>query len=222
MDKVKKNTEEYMLNRQFGRLTVLERKQDHYLPCGQHYDSWLCKCSCGNIKTVSGRHLRMNEVQSCGCLNEEVKFKHGQSHTKLHNIWLNIKARCTNERNKNYNNYGGRGIKVCDEWIGKNGFINFYNWSYENGYKEGLSIDRINNDGNYCPENCRWVTMKVQANNTRKNRYITYNGERRTLSEWSEITGISAYVLQNRLSKLGWSVERAMTEEPRVCKRRNI
>ena len=120
-------------------------------------------------------------------------------------------SRCYNKNNKRYDSYGGRGINICDEWLDKtNGFINFYKWSIENGYEEGLSIDRINNDYGYYPENCRWTDRKTQQNNTRFNKIIEFNGEKHTLSEWSEILNISYTVLSTRLNR-NWSIDRAFT-----------
>ena len=119
-----------------------------------------------------------------------------------------MKARCVDPNSHKYHAYGGRGIKVCDEWL--NSFESFYEWAMANGYQKDLSIDRIDNDGNYYPENCRWVTQKEQANNTRKNRLLTYNEETHTVAEWATIVGITKAALYHRLSR-GWSVKEALT-----------
>lgn len=111
--------------------------------------------------------------------------------------------------------YGGRGITICDEWLGKDGFKHFYDWAMSHGYADNLSIDRIDVNGNYCPENCRWLNNKRQCNNKRNNRLISFNGETHTAMEWSEITGINYGTLKNRLDKYGWTVERALTEKAR-------
>jgi Fic family protein len=120
-----------------------------------------------------------------------------------------MKSRCNDPTNAYYNRYGGRGIKVCDEWY--KDFMKFYNWSIANGYSDKLSIDRINNDKGYCPDNCRWTTAKIQANNTSQNKRVEYNGETHTIAEWSDIVGIKQNTITYRL-KRGWSVERTLTE----------
>ena len=119
-----------------------------------------------------------------------------------------MKARCVDSNSHKYHAYGGRGITICEEWL--NSFEAFYDWAMANGYRDDLSIDRIDNDGNYCPENCRWATPKEQANNTRTNRLLEHNGEKRTVSEWADITGIAKKAIYRRLGR-GWSVEKALT-----------
>lgn len=127
------------------------------------------------------------------------RFREGYYPTRLRHIWNLMHNRCRNINSEDYSRYGGRGIKVCDEWSGKNtGFWNFVDWSLENGYTEHLSIDRKNNDGPYAPWNCRWATPKEQANNTAKNIFITYNGETHTAPEWEEITGIKQHTILRR------------------------
>lgn len=152
----------------FGYLTVLS-KDESLKYKHQTHTTWLCLCDCGNTTIVRGYCLRNGHTQSCGCLGREKRLKsatkHGQSETRLYAIWHAMKQRCFNPNHKNYVDYGGRGIKVCEEW--KNDFQAFYDWAMANGYEESLSIDRINNDGNYEPQNCRWVTMKEQCNNRR-------------------------------------------------------
>ena len=122
-----------------------------------------------------------------------------------------MKQRCTNPNNKAWKNYGGRGITICDEWIGKYGFDKFYEWSIQNGYTDELTIDRVDVNGNYCPENCRWVTRKTQQNNTRANVVISYNNEKHTLTEWADILGIKSATLINR-HRLGWSDKDILTK----------
>lgn len=116
-----------------------------------------------------------------------------------------MKLRCYNLNQVGYKNYGARGIKICDEWLDKdNGFINFYNWATNNGYRDDLSIDRIDNNGDYEPNNCRWSTSKSQSNHKRNNKYITYRGQQHTIAEWSDLTGLSYHLIWNRL-KRGWT-----------------
>lgn len=131
--------------------------------------------------------------------------------TKLYHVWLSMRARCNNPNDKGYQNYGGRGIKVCNEW---NDYKNFKTWAYENGYKEdsGLSIDRIDVNGNYEPNNCRWATIKQQANNTRRNVYLTIDGEKKSVPEWAEIYGVNQETVRRRVRELGWDPIKALTE----------
>ena len=138
---------------------------------------------------------------------------HGGSGTRLNKIYRAIKQRCNNPQNPAYENYGGRGITVCAEWL--NSFEAFRDWALANGYRDDLTIDRIDNDGPYCPENCRWVTMKQQGNNRRSNRVLTYNGENHTITEWAELTGINLHTLMGRLYVRGWNVEKALTTKVR-------
>ncbi len=149
-------------------------------------------------------------------------YKHGMWGKPIYNRWKHIKQRCYNPKDAAYKNYGGRGIKVCDEWLDKkNGFINFYNWAMNNGYRDDLTIDRINNDGNYEPNNCRWVTMKIQANNTRHNKIITFKNETHTLTEWSEILNINLQTLSNRIKQKNKTIEECFTKPSTTKKRVN-
>lgn len=178
--------------------------------------NWNCICDCGKKCVVDGYRLRSGKTKSCGCLSAELATeratKHGMSASRIYFIHNSMNERCYNENSNEYHNYGGRGITVCDEWKGRNGFPNFLKWAMDNGYAENLTIDRINNDGNYCPDNCRWITQKEQCNNTRKNFYIEYKGKTHTLSEWSEILNIPYGRLKKRLHS-GWSVEKAFNTE---------
>lgn len=153
-------------SQQFGKLKVISRVENDWLNNAR----WLCECDCGNEIIVLGYALRNKNTRSCGCLGRKSRInantKHNLSDHRLHLIWDNMKQRCYNQKSPNFKYYGGRGIKICDEWL--NNFINFYNWSMNNKYAENLSIDRIDNDGNYEPSNCRWVTMKEQCNNKRQ------------------------------------------------------
>lgn len=190
----------------FGKLVVLKKtgvKNKSAL--------WLCQCDCGNYKEVTLQHLKKG-TKSCGCLSKEVAVergrksmigerskKHGMYGTKLYNIWAGMKRRCYNKNSNYYHEYGGRGIIVCNDW--KYDFKSFYDWSISNGYKEGLSIDRIKTDGNYEPNNCRWATWKVQQNNRRNNVRIKYMGKEYTFKELSEILGIKERTLRGRYER---------------------
>lgn len=138
-------------------------------------------------------------------------YKHGLSHTRIDNIYKSMVSRCYNKNNSRYKNYGGRGINVCYEWLYDKNI--FFKWALENGYKDNLTIDRIDVDRDYCPNNCKWSTYKEQANNKSNNRLLLFNGVNHTISEWSSITGIKSQTIWARL-KSGWSVERALSTLP--------
>ena len=176
--------------------------------------TWLCKCDCGNEAVISSYALRSGKTKSCGCIKREQNLQmfaaHGESgnRTRLYRIWSGMKNRCYNAHSKNaYKKYGNRGITVCDEW--RNSYTAFRDWAYQNGYRDDLTIDRIDNNGAYEPQNCRWVSTKKQNNNRRNNHYITFNGETKTMAEWTEIAGFGRSVIEHRLSR-GWSVESAL------------
>mgnify|MGYP003571294583 CR=1 FL=1 len=167
-----------------------------------HHRFYNCVCECGNHGVVDIRSLRSGNSKSCGCLRREITKKrattHGLSKSRINRIYRNMKARCYDPNAHTYRRYGANGIKMCDEWLGKDGFINFYNWAMNNGYKDNLTIDRKDGTGNYCPENCRWATPKEQSNNLRTNIVIEYNGEKHTVAEWADITGINSRTINMR------------------------
>jgi len=138
-----------------------------------------------------------------------MNYKHGLKRTRLYRIWQAMKTRCYNPNFVRFKDYGGRGITICNEWL--NDFQAFYDWSIKHGYQEHLTIDRINNNGDYEPSNCRWVTNTIQVNNSRQCNLIEFNGEIHNLTEWSKILGIPRYVLSNRINSYGWDIERAFT-----------
>lgn len=191
-----------LTGQRFGTLVAIETKGKTKL--GSY--KWLCKCDCGNFKIIDGSSLRTGNTKSCGCATSEYKIKAitkiPNSNKRLVRIYHEIKDRCFNHKTKCYKNYGGRKITICNEWLNpKNGIINFYNWAMKNGYKDDLTIDRINNDGNYEPNNCRWVTRKEQQNNRRNNVYITYNGQTKTMKQWSEILNIKYNTIRRRIKE---------------------
>ena len=163
---------------------------------------WECLCKCGETSLVTGKNLRSGNAMSCGC----ARWTHGMSKTPTYRCWIDLLRRCTNPTTQRFASYGGRGIKICKRWEV------FENFLADMGPRpsKGYSIDRIDNDGNYEPGNCRWATHKEQCNNTRKTLRITFNGETRTFVEWCEITGLSYEKLRCRLRR-GWSVEKALT-----------
>ena len=212
-------TSENLVGMKFGRLTVMDRESPK---SKKTKGLWICKCECGNVIKVNTNNLKSGNTTSCGCKRKEIlsqlRTKHGESDARLYNVWLGMKKRCYNAKDVQYKNYGGRGITICDEW--KDSFVNFSQWAYENGYdkdapKGQCTIDRIDVDGCYEPENCRWVDRYIQMNNKRNNRILTYNGESHTLAEWCEIVNIPYSSLESRLDKLHWSVEKTLTTPTR-------
>ena len=201
----------------FGKLQVLGKSQ--YKTKFGH-PLWECKCDCGNHTLVLATKLINGHTKSCGCLKKEraseLNLKHNMRHNSIYNTWTNMKSRCTNPNNNSYKYYGGRGITICEEWMDASEFIK---WAIESGYEDGLTIDRIDVNGNYEPSNCRWVTMCEQMNNMNSNRFLTYNGETKTVTEWSRIVGINQFTLFKRLD-LGWSIEKALTTSVQKHKRR--
>lgn len=191
----------------FGSLTVLKEVGK----TKNNMKLWECECSCGNRVVVPTNNLKSGHTKSCGCAWKNSITKHGKCDTRLYSIWRNMKQRCYNCKNKAFNNYGGRGISVSNEW--KESFERFYEWSISHGYSKDLQLDRVDNNGNYEPENCRWVTRTENNRNKRTNHFITFNEETHTLKEWGELKGINYQVILWRLKK-GWSLEDALTKVP--------
>lgn len=181
-----------LTNQRFGRLIALKNVGTD----NKYSILWECVCDCGNTIVVPSRELLREHKKSCGCIKETYKIKHGYSKHPLYDCWVSMKARCNNKRNPKYSSYGERGISVCEEW--ENSFCSFLEWSLQNGYNQNLTLDRIDNNKGYYPENCRWTTRKVQQNNTRHNRYIEYNGETKTLAQWCELLNLKYSTMNNR------------------------
>lgn len=189
----------YLTGKKFNRLTVLRRngssKDKHAM--------WLCKCDCGNETVVRSDCLRIGKIQSCGCLRNELVGDRGRTHgmteTRLYRTWCGMKNRCYNPSYKGYKNYGGRGITICSEWL--HDFQAFYDWAMANSYKENLTIERKDVNGNYCPENCCWITKKMQSRNRTDNRKITCKSQTMILTDWANLLGVNrstlAYKLKN-------------------------
>lgn len=189
----------------FSRLTVIEPTKDRD-PEGLIV--WLCKCSCGNTVNISGRSVAQGRTKSCGCLHLDavkeagkLRATHGRSKDRVYLIWWGMLRRC---RSKNNQGYGGRGITVCERW---HKFENFLSDMGEP--TSGLSIDRIDVNGNYEPSNCRWATNETQSNNMRTNKFIAHNGESLTLAQWSRKTGINRQTLYWR-ARQNWPPEKIL------------
>lgn len=196
----------------FGRLVVIEPPYSYRSPSGQMKRKVRCKCDCGNVKDFYLDLLRRGHTTSCGCFSrEDGKVRlvtHGASYTKLYSVRRTMIQRCTNVNSESYCRYGGRGIKVCEEWL--DSFEAFRKWAYENGYKEGLTIDRIDNNGDYEPSNCRLVSMKVQSNNRSDNIHYELNGVTHTLSEWCDIYSVNYDLVKQRMISLNWPFRKAL------------
>ena len=187
----------------FGRLTVISRAPNSNVGGAR----WHCVCSCGVETIVWSRHLRSGNVTSCGCYRRELHTTHGLSDLPEYASYMMMLARCNNSNNSDYHRYGGRGICVCNRWN------NFKLFLADMGPRSSseYSIDRINNDGDYEPGNCRWATRVEQQNNKRTNHIINYEGKSQTLAQWARATGIYSTTLRYKLNQ-GWSVHRALTE----------
>lgn len=206
-----------LTGQRFGRLTCIARA-----PRIGRDTTWLCICDCGARAIVRTTVLMQGRTKSCGCFRREVTRANHSTHglsrdchgrkTRLHTTWQTMKQRCCNVNNPNHKYYGGRGITICGEWAF---FKTFHDWAITSGYDSGLTIDRIDNDGNYEPANCRWVTVAEQGLNRSSNRFIRFMGETRTLSQWSARMGIDIVTLHTRL-KRSWSVEKALTTRPKA------
>ena len=197
-----------MTGSKFGKLTVIKFAGINK----NHLATWECLCECGNVAVVLGNSLRTGNTTSCGCVfkdNSKRWYRHGDSHNRLHNLWNGMIQRCSDVNSNTYHRYGGRGIKVCDEWLV---YENFRDWAISTGYDAfapfgKCSLDRIDNEGNYEPSNCRWVSLSEQAKNKSNSRYFTYRGKTLTIREWSDETGIKYRTLVYRIDN-NWDTDR--------------
>lgn len=196
-----------LTGKRFGRLVVLYRDKDNVSPSGYKSVMWRCKCDCGNEITVRAKSLVNGMTKSCGCFRREEMARKASKHngfgTRLYHIWDSMRQRCNNPRNNAYCNYGGRGIKICKEW---DNFSNFREWALQTGYDETaprgkFTIDRIDVNGDYSPNNCRWADMKEQTKNRRESIYLVYNGQRKTLMEWCQLLDIKYQTAWRRYSR---------------------
>ncbi|MDE2098097.1 MAG: hypothetical protein KGL39_12660 [Patescibacteria group bacterium] len=209
-----------LTNQKFGRLVVLRKAKNAIRKDPHTY--WECRCICGKEKVLSSTHLRSGAVISCGCYNQELmaakQWRHGKIGTPEYRSWASMRNRCLNVKGEHYHRYGGRGIKICKRWSGPNGFTNFLN---DMGPKPTSKheIERINNDGNYEPCNCRWATRQEQMLNTSQNRRFTFRGKSLTLRQWAQETGISQHTLSSRIHQYGWSIAKTLTTPVRLSRR---
>lgn len=209
-----------LTGQRFGKLTVLCVEK------GGEHKYWKCRCDCGNIKIASTRYLLNGTTKSCGherrnpnrkivTHNKNPLTKNGKrklcylEHQRILQIRKSMIERCECKNNINYKFYGGKGVSVCKDW--RENPLSFYDWSLENGYEENLTLDRKDVNGNYCPENCRWVTMKTQNRNKSNNILIEYNGEKKTLSEWCEILKLPRQTIRHRIYNMNMDIEEAFT-----------
>lgn len=176
---------------------------------GHTITMWDCTCKCGTRKIVRDIEIRRGCSTSCGCYNREISTTHYETGTRLYEIWHGMKQRCNNPNNKDAHNYCDRGIEVCTDW--NNNYELFRDWAIDNGYSDDLTLDRIDVNGNYCPENCRWATAIQQGRNTRVNHLLSYNGKTQTIADWADEVGMNYYTLAKRIAQ-GWTVERAITQ----------
>lgn len=193
-----------LTGKKFGKLEVIGVHDT-----GSRKTYYVCRCDCGNVKVVRADALISGATKSCGCIKKEqdktnltANHKHKMSGTRIYETWQDMKRRCYNKQNARYDRYGGRGITVCDEWL--NNFQSFYDWAISNGYSDDLTIDRIDNDGNYEPSNCRWSTAKEQCNNRGSNINITIGNATKSLRCWCEIFNVDYKKVHARYKRNGY------------------
>ena len=215
-----KQAKEIKVGDKYNRLTVIEIFEEN------NRTRYKCQCDCGAIRVVPSAHkLYRGYIKSCGCLVGDKcaeRNRNGRKYKyddlRLVDIWRHMHRRCEIPTEISYKHYGGKGIAVCDEW---SEFDAFATWSYQNGYAEDLTIDRIDSNKDYCPENCRWADRTTQNRNSSHCHYLTYNGITLPMTEWSERVGLPYSMIKSRLNKLHWTVEEALTV-PRNTKHNKI
>ncbi len=197
-----------IVGHKFGHLTAIRCEGEKHYKCGAKDKPWRCVCDCGREIVITQYSLLRGT--SCGCeqrrLQALASTTHGGHNTKLYGVWCTMKNRCNNPNVPCYNHYGGRGITVCSEWLD---FSKFMEWAFKNGYKEGLTIERVDVNGNYEPSNCKWIPSALQAKNKTNNRKLTYRGNVYILQDLANATGVDRRLISARV-KRGWSVERAV------------
>ena len=225
-EKIRAHTD--LIGMKFGKLRVIKYSHSKYNKKTQNYKYYyVCKCDCGSTVIKQSTYLKYRKDQSCGCnrlnkirlFNKKNKVKHGMRNTRIYRIWQAMKGRCKYPGVHGYENYGGRGIKVCEEWA--TSFENFLSWSYSHGYDNTLSIDRIDVNGNYEPNNCRWVNNETQCNNKRNTKYITYKGKTQSLHLWCKELNLDHNFISRRLRNKSWSIERIFEEKKHLEKVRH-
>jgi len=195
------------IGKKFGRLTVLEI--NHAMQGKYNKWMWKCRCDCGNIGEYRSEYVCSGHTTSCGCalLDNKSNLQHGECKSRLHTIWCVMRERCRPGHMASHW-HGDRGISVCQEW---NDYKTFAKWAKESGYNDTMSIERIDNDGNYCPENCKWIQRPLQARNRRTTMYVDYNGERMSLAEACELANVPYKQTWERIKRLGWPAEKALS-----------
>lgn len=195
----------------FGKLNVLKFNN---INCKNRHAVWLCRCDCGSEILVESSRLTSGNTKSCGCLKAELNksraLKHGHYNERLYKIWFDMKRRCYNNNRKAYKYYGAKGITVCKEWL--NSYNNFHNWALSHGYNNNLTLERIDFNGNYCPENCKWIPQSEQTQNSSHNHFITFNNKTLTISQWSKEIGIAPKTIRERLNK-GWNIKKVLSSQ---------
>lgn len=222
-----KNEEHYIqvgkdiAGKKFNSLTAIKFEYNRQSP-SRKTAYWSFRCDCGKIIIRARGDVVRNKIKSCGCKHKEYmllsKKYNGLSslECRLYSIWHDIHRRCYNKKRKEYPNYGGRGIKVCDEW--KDNLYSFIEWAKNNGYKPDLTIDRIDVNRDYSPDNCRWVDRKIQANNKTNNHYLTYKGKTQSMADWCRELNLNYFLVRSRINNYKWSVEDAFEKRTRNTK----
>ena len=202
---------EDLSGKRFGKLTVIKRVDDYVSPSGRHQAKWLCQCDCGNTACITRSQLKSGKTKSCGCYQKQMASDanktHGLSKERLYYIWKDMRSRCQNPKQKEYGDYGARGISLCSDW---ENYLKFREWALSHGYRFDLTIDRIDNDKGYYPENCRWATRAQQNRNMRRNHHVIYRGKDYIVAELARKAGISKSVFLNRIMNEGFTVAEAV------------